>query len=477
MLDIRNKIPINVRPQIHFTARQNWINDPNGFSYYNGLYHLFYQYNPKGITWGNMSWGHAVSKDLINWDELEVAMIPDKPYDIDGVFSGSAITLKDIHHLYYTGVLKETEGYRQVQCIATSTNGINYTKSSLNPVLTADENADEYDFRDPKMWIYENQVYMIIATKKDGHGKAIVYKSKDGYNFEYLKEFTKENTGFMWECPDLFQLQDQWALIFSAMEVEDYPAENVAFIAPVDFDYESSKTKVYEYELMDYSADYYAPQSMVDNKGRRVVIGWLRMSEPISKESVWVGMMTLPREIHYNSEVGFSYQVIDEVFEDKKAIVNNELATDNCKKNNSSPAQTKTYKLVDNKAYELKITFSNNNHIKISNGQEGGLLITYNPVSKEVEVTRLVLKSITDKQDDKLSNTKYSYKTDSFNSPKIQTDTISMQVIIDQSVAEIFINDGKYVISVVFSNQNIMNFLEIENQELLMDFELFELKG
>ena len=98
------------RPDFHLTPRIGWMNDPNGFSFYNGQYHLFYQYYPYGSHWGIMHWGHAVSSDLLHWNYLPAAMAPDEAYDKDGCFSGSAVTLPDGRHLLmYTGVAKETQ--------------------------------------------------------------------------------------------------------------------------------------------------------------------------------------------------------------------------------------------------------------------------------------------------------------------------------------------------------------------------------
>ena len=148
------------RPTYHVTGGAGWINDPNGFSYYKGQYHLFYQYYPYANEWGPMHWGHVVSRDLIKWERRPAAMAPDQEYDNAGCFSGSALELADGRHLLmYTGVRKviEEDGSRrdhQTQCMAFG-DGTDYEKYENNPVITADnvpEGGSRIDFRDPKIW-------------------------------------------------------------------------------------------------------------------------------------------------------------------------------------------------------------------------------------------------------------------------------------------------------------------------------------
>lgn len=155
------KITPQMRPVFHLTPRVGWMNDPNGFSYYNGAYHMFYQYYPYRPFWGPMHWGHAVSKDLLHWNYLPAALAPDEPYENGGgCFSGSAIDLADGRQLLvYTGVLseKQPDGTMhdvQQQCVAVG-DGVNYEKCENNPVMTAKQlpsDSNRFDFRDPKVW-------------------------------------------------------------------------------------------------------------------------------------------------------------------------------------------------------------------------------------------------------------------------------------------------------------------------------------
>ena len=146
------------RPGFHLSARVGWMNDPNGFPFYGGRYHLFYQYHPYASVWGPMHWGHATSRDLLRWDYSPAALAPDTPYDGGGCYSGSALELPDGRHLLmYTGVAESAlpgePRPRQTQCLAFG-DGENYRKFAGNPVLTAKElpaGGSPFDFRDPKI--------------------------------------------------------------------------------------------------------------------------------------------------------------------------------------------------------------------------------------------------------------------------------------------------------------------------------------
>lgn len=145
----RNTVIQTYRLKYHAMAPIGWINDPNGFSMYQGEYHLFYQYNPYSAVWDTMHWGHAKSSDLVKWEDLPVALAPDQEYDSGGIFSGSAIEKDGKLYVMYTCVSNDL----QQQCIAVSEDGVTFEKVPENPVLTArdlPENALASDFRDPK---------------------------------------------------------------------------------------------------------------------------------------------------------------------------------------------------------------------------------------------------------------------------------------------------------------------------------------
>lgn len=201
------------RPAIHYSPTHNWMNDPNGLVYYQGVYHLYYQYNPSGTRWGNMSWGHATSTDLLHWTEQPLAIPGDAASDI---FSGSIVVDKDNTSGFGTAenpplVAMYTAAYKtgeQVQALAYSTDaGQTWTKYDGNPVLDRESN----DFRDPHMFWYDGGTpessYWVVAIVEAVEHRVLLYKSIDLMSWTFLSDFGPANaTGGIWECPDLFPL-------------------------------------------------------------------------------------------------------------------------------------------------------------------------------------------------------------------------------------------------------------------------------
>ena len=209
-----SKISPEERPSFHVTGGTGWINYPNGFSYYNGEYHLFYQYHPYSNEWGPMHWGHLSSKDMLAWKRLPVVMAPEESYDNFGCFSGSALELSDGRHLLmYTGV-----GYvgdtpmangelptHQTQCMAVG-DGVNYEKYENNPVITGDdipEGGSKVDFRDPKIWKEDDGYFYAVISNMtdDGNSRILLYRSPDGFKWEYVTvlDHSDAKLGKMWE--------------------------------------------------------------------------------------------------------------------------------------------------------------------------------------------------------------------------------------------------------------------------------------
>ncbi|MEE3457610.1 MAG: glycoside hydrolase family 32 protein, partial [Lachnospiraceae bacterium] len=190
-LDREKAIKPEERPGFHLSTRVGWMNDPNGFSFYNGQYHLFYQYHPYDSHWGPMHWGHAVSRDLLHWTYLPCALAPDEDYDRDGCFSGCAFTAPDGRQaLVYTGVARREDGMFQTQCLAFG-DGVNYEKVGENPVIPSwnlPEGASARDFRDPKMFLEKDGVYhLAVADWYGEHSGAILhYTSRDLFHWDYV---------------------------------------------------------------------------------------------------------------------------------------------------------------------------------------------------------------------------------------------------------------------------------------------------
>lgn len=304
------------RPSFHLSARVGWMNDPNGFSYYNGKYHMFYQYHPYDPNWGPMHWGHAISEDLLHWEYLPAALAPDEPYDRDGCFSGSALTLPDGRQLLmYTGVVRErlrSGGVQEVQtqCLAVG-DGIDYEKYEKNPVLDEKdipEGSSVFDFRDPKMWQKEDGSYCCVVGNRpaDGSGQILLFTSPDGFQWNFKNVLISNNNRFgkMWECPDFFYLDGKWILLTSPQDMLpqdfEYHNGNGTLCLIGDFD-EQKGTFQEEYnQSVDYGIDFYTPQTVLTPDGRRVMIGWMQnwdTCQQRTKDVQWFGQMSLPREL------------------------------------------------------------------------------------------------------------------------------------------------------------------------------------
>ena len=310
------KIPASARPVFHLTPWTGWMNDPNGFSYYQGQYHLFYQYHPYSTEWNAMHWGHAVSHDLLHWTYLPAALAPDAPYDSFGCFSGSAAELPDGRQLLlYTGVRKEggEKGKEfQTQCVAVG-DGLDYQKIAENPVLDAKDlpqGLSPYDFRDPKIWRTQDGYRCVVGAREAGGdqlGVLLLFGSRDGFDWHFESILARNDGRFgrMWECPDFFPLDGRDVLFVSPQDMlpEGFEYHNgngtVCQIGVFD---EKTKRFVPEHnQAIDYGIDFYAPQTLLAPDGRRIMIGWMQNWDTCKvtgyEERPWFGQMSLPREL------------------------------------------------------------------------------------------------------------------------------------------------------------------------------------
>ena len=218
-----------MRQNYHFMPQTGWLNDPNGLIYYKGKYHIFYQFNPYYGHWDYMHWGHAVSEDLVHWEYLPLALAPSEFYDDHyrgGCFSGSAIEHDGKLFLMFTGCTNNGNGFEQTQCIAYSEDGIHFEKYENNPVLTAPEGVPSYLFRDPKVWKHGDKYYMICGASRNNFAQALLYVSEDMLHWEFFSVLAESRGewGYMWECPDFFQLGDKYVLLYLLWEQASGPA-------------------------------------------------------------------------------------------------------------------------------------------------------------------------------------------------------------------------------------------------------------
>lgn len=305
-------IPAGDRPRFHLTPRVGWMNDPNGFCFYRGEYHLFYQYHPYNTQWGPMHWGHATSTDLLNWTFRPCAMAPDTPADRKGCFSGTALPTPDGRLLLmYTGVQEDEHGgVKQLQCLAVG-DGTDFVKDAANPVIREcdlPEGGSAVDFRDPKIW-YEDGVYRCAVSTRDARdqGRILLYESTDARNWRYRTtlDTCRNEYGKMWECPDFFPLDGCRLLLVSPQEMEGTPdGEFHAGFGTLAllgrWDKTTASFTRERVQPVDYGTDFYAPQTLQTPDGRRVMVAWMQNWATVGeapRDHRWFGCMTLPREL------------------------------------------------------------------------------------------------------------------------------------------------------------------------------------
>jgi beta-fructofuranosidase len=297
------------RPRYHFLPLANWMNDPNGLIQWEGRTHLFYQHNPNGTASAQKHWGHAVSDDLAHWIHLPIALAPTPGGpDKDGCYTGCAVNDDGTPTLVYTGV------HPQVQCIATSSDGlITWDKYQGNPVIPSPpEGMETTGFRDPYVWKEEDDWYMVIGSGIEGEGgTALLYRSSDLHDWEYLHPLCTgdiEEDGEMWECPNFFSLEDKHALLVSALP----PGEVLYYTGQYTADHTFEREKV---GLLDHGGYFYAPQVLCERGGRHLMWGWIRdgRDEEGQREAGWSGAMTLPRVVSLREDGTLRFRVAPEL--------------------------------------------------------------------------------------------------------------------------------------------------------------------
>ena len=285
------------------------MNDPNGLIQWNGQVHLFYQYNPNGPFDGAKHWGHAVSDDLLHWKHWPIALAPSPGGpDGEGCWSGSAVDQAGVPTLVYTGIDP------QVVCLATSHDGlVTWNKDPANPVIAGPPpeigSRAGGDFRDPFVWRDSGAWQMVMGTKIEGLGGAILrFRSDDLRHWEYAGVLLQGNsaerepfsTGTVWECPNFFQLDGQHILIFSVQ------SQTHGLLYPVYYagEFQAGRFAPRMQRILVYGSSFYAPQVMRLNDGRTVMWGWLQEQrrQAATQAAGWAGAMSLPMALTWLPE-------------------------------------------------------------------------------------------------------------------------------------------------------------------------------
>ena len=430
------------RQKYHIQGIVGLINDPNGFSQFNGKYHMFYQWNPLGTNHKNKTWAHSVSDDLLHWERLKTALRPDTWYSKDGAYSGSAIVDDDKLYLFYTGNVKDSEGNREsYQCLAVSSDGENFER--WEPSIVNQPDGYTRHIRDPKIWKKDGKFYAVIGIQsEDLEGKAVLYSSENIKDWKFEGEIAGANHGkikdfgFMWECPDYFQLKDEKTgeikdlLVFSPQGLEPegdlYNNKYQTGYLFGKLDYEKPEFEILsDFVEIDRGNDFYAPQSMEDDKGRRLIVGWMGIPEEEDFPTVkneWLHCLTLPRELKVID--GKLYQVSIKEMESIRG-----------EKIEFSEKVTGEVKVGTGVTYELKAKFTDFNSdfgLKLRTGKNSETVLKFDYNDK-----KFVLDRTKGEQPDKRLRKVYLG----------DISKLELTVFVDNSSVEVFINGGAEVFS------------------------------
>lgn len=293
------------RPRYHYTAPQNWLNDPNGVCQWQGRYHLFYQYSPDALNMHRMRWGHAQSRDLVHWEHLPIALEPGAGPDVDGCWSGCMVVADGTPHLVYSG--NHDDGTLPCLAVATDLEELRtWRKYEDNPVIQVPDGFDLEGFRDHTVWSERGWYHQLIGSGVRGvAGCVFHYRSRNLIEWEPLGVLltgldTASGRGTdMWECPDFFPLGGRHVLVVSAYE----PGQGRRILAFIG-DYSEGRFRVTGEQVLDWRGHYYAPQSFADDAGRRIQHGWVTDPRPeeMRAESGWSGAIAVPRVLELRED-------------------------------------------------------------------------------------------------------------------------------------------------------------------------------
>jgi fructan beta-fructosidase len=465
------------RPQIHFSPKEHWMNDPNGMVYYKGVYHLFYQYYPNGTVWGPMHWGHATSKDLIHWQHQPIALYPDS---LGYIFSGSAVVdYKNTSGFGKTGKIplvaifthhdpkgeKEGRNNFQNQSLAYSLDeGKTWTKYSDNPVL---KNPGIRDFRDPKVSWNEmaNKWIMTLATLD----RITFYSSPDLKHWTKESEFGKEvgAHGGVWECPDLFSLNYQgkklWVLIVNLNPGGPNGGSASQYFVG-DFDGHVFKPFATDTRWVDYGPDEYAGVTYSNTGNRKIFLGWMSNWQYATRVPTekWRSAMTVARELSIEKP-GDKYLLASKPVSELNTLAGNVVKMKNLTATNFD-LTAKTGKLTG--AARLKIT---SDHIKdftitLSNPLYQTLVIGFDQNRNEFFIDRTKSGKV---------NFEKGFAKKHIAPRFVNSSKMDLTVIIDDASIELFADNGLTVMTEVFFPDENYSDIKIDSQGSLKikDFE------
>jgi sucrose-6-phosphate hydrolase SacC (GH32 family) len=440
------------RPQFHFSPRKNWTNDPNGLVFFSGEYHLFFQFNPLGDQWGHMSWGHAVSRDLLHWDQLPVA-IPEQ----DGIMIFTGSTVVDTHNssgfcttsegcmvAIYTGHTPESKGRPalQTQNLAFSNDhGRTWTKYSGNPVL----NLHMTDFRDPKvLWSDESNQWVMAVSLPNDH-KVRFYGSPDLKHWTRMTDFGPEgSTVGQWECPELFQLpvegsagKTRWVLKIGVNPgaLQGGSGEQY-FIGGFDGRRFKNDNPASLQLWTDYGKDCYCALTFngLPSQQRPAMIGWMDNWQYAAKlpTSPWRGQMTFPRILSLR-KTAEGLRLIQQPFDGIARLEQNE-STEGGTLRKVSPDHS--FRLDA----ELELGSAQEAGLRILADHEHYTLVGYDPAQKKLFI---------DRRQSGLTDFSRDFPARVYAPLSVEAGRLKLDVLVDRNSIEVFANDGQVTMTML----------------------------
>lgn len=430
------------RSRFHIQTVTGLLNDPNGFSCFNGKWHLFYQWFPYGAVHGFKHWYHVTSDDLYRWKNEGLALKPDVYADNSGCYTGSAYATEDTLYLAYTGNCRDGS-YNRIpyQLMCTMDKDGAFTKNEI-PVIIPEPGYTEHQ-RDPKLFRHLGRYYILLGAQDiEKKGKLLLYRSYDiesGWEFAgELKVRGCDSFGYMAECPDIEKIGDQWVLIFSpqGIEADGYEFNNkynsVYFTGKMDFEHLEFIPNGPMKEL-DRGFDFYAPQCAFQRQfaSKAVLAGWFGCSDyayPPTDEEGWSGLITLPRELSVqNGKLlqkparGWETLKGNLLFEAKAGRITSDSL-------HGLMPETCIIELNDPDSESMMISLFSGSGLR-------GFEIRYDKYSKKFMIDKGGMRNLTNAQ---FGTTR---------TVVLENGLKKMLAFIDRSSAEIFLNDGAYVLS------------------------------
>ena len=445
LMDLHQQVSKSIwRTQYHVQTLCGLMNDPNGFCYYNNQWHLFYQWFPFGAVHGQKNWYHVTSEDLVHWTNVGVGIRPDTWYDNKGCYSGSALPENDIVYFAYTGNNRDENWIRHPYQMLAGMNNEGKIIKYDDPIIEADPDYTEHQ-RDPKIFKREeDEMYYILmgAQNQDKKGKMLLYRSSQIHTgWKKLGELRVrgyDDFGYMVECPDIEKIGDKYVLLFSPQGLEPdgdrfrNKFNNVYLVGDLDL-YHMEFIPEGEMQELDRGFDFYAAQCACQNqyKDTAVLEGWFGCADytyPPTDEEGWAGLQTLPRELTIKDGKLYQKPVRnagmlkkDLIFEaDKGSVVIDQMHAE-------MP-----------RACVMRIDNPNDNALKFNLftwGRDRGFEIAYDDVKKRLTIDKSMMRN--------QCNTEFG--TD--RSVDLENGLTALEIYVDHSAVEIFVNDGEYVMS------------------------------